>query len=277
MIHAHNMIYAGLFALEIEEEIGVPVVITEHSSQYAMEGVGTKLEEVLKKSVSRAHTIYAVSPKLVDLLTEKFNLPTNKVKWLANVLDATVEDAPMPTSVIENDNFYWAHVANLIPLKGQKELIGAFATAFENQPKIHLKIAGQGYLEQELKQLVNELGLNDRIEFLGLIKREEVVDLIDRSHALVLPSHYETFGVVLIEALSRGKPVLSTFCGGPECIVNESNGLLVEPKNEQQLANAMSEMVVNYDRFEAVSLRQECLNRFGKQAFYQKLMDIYLG
>jgi len=91
----------------------------------------------------------------------------------------------------------------------------------------------------------------------------------------VLSSHYETFGVVAIEALACGTPVIATRCGGPECFLNEGDGLLVPPRNPAALAVAMQQLRNNIERYERASIAAACRKRFGGQVLAEKLTKIY--
>ena len=79
-----------------------------------------------------------------------------------------------------------------------------------------------------LEALVQEKALTEQVTFLGSLTREQVRQEVSEADAFVLSSEYETFGVVVIEALALGKPVIATRCGGPESIVVPSVGYLVE-------------------------------------------------
>ncbi len=275
IIHAHNMIYAGLFSSYLKKKYAIPVIITEHSSQYAMGEISNELFYELEKAFELEIPFFAVSPKLVELLESKFTSLKNKVEWLPNVLDPSIENIPIAQNY-QNTRFRFLNVANLIPLKGQTELIEAFYEAFSDRlDKVELLIAGDGYLKPSLQKKIDELSLNDNVKLLGYIPREQVVKEMDKCNVFVLPSHYETFGVVLIEALSRGVPVISTYCGGPECIVNSSNGLLIEPKNINQLAESMSKMYLQSQNYQKEKLRAETLNEYGAHGFYERLNIIY--
>ena len=94
-------------------------------------------------------------------------------------------------------------------------------------------------------------------------------------NAFVLPSHYETFGVVLMEALSCGKPVISTKCGGPEGIVNSQNGMLVCKKNILALGEAMETMRMNFDKYDNAWIQTDCMSRFGESVVVAKLSNTY--
>ena len=123
--------------------------------------------------------------------------------------------------------------------------------------------------------MVTQFKLNQKIKLIGYINREQVITQLDDCDVFVLPSHYETFGVVLIEALSRGVPVISTYCGGPECIVNDSNGILVQPKNVEELAQALLKMYREYNNYNKEQLREDVISQYGKAAFYKRVMEIY--
>lgn len=275
VIHAHNMIYAGLSFTVLGKEYNIPVVITEHSSQYIMGEINNELFFKLKNTFNTTKNNYAVSPELIKQLEKRFSLSTNKIKCIPNVLDEFIENKPLTKTVFKKDNIRFLNIANLIPLKGQKELINAFAKAFKNIDNVELIIAGDGALKEELLTLIDRLNLNNKVSLIGLIDREEVVKQLDACSVFVLPSHYETFGVVLIEALSRGVPVISTYCGGPECIVNESNGVLVQPKNVEELAQAMLKMYHEHDNYNKEQLRNDVIEQYGKEAFYKRIMEIY--
>lgn len=275
IIHAHNMVYAGLMANRLASMFNIPLVITEHSSEYAMSEISFELENLLLNLTNSNKFIFAVSPALQSQLTERFIITDNKIRCLPNVIDPKIEAIPLSKGNKRTEKFKILNIANLIPLKGQKDLINAFYNAFIGHNNVELVIGGKGYLEEELKALVNKLQMQDKVNLIGYITRDQVIEEMDKSDVFVLPSHYETFGVVLIEALSRGVPLISTYCGGPEGIVNESNGFLVEPKNKEELEKALIRMFNEHKNYNSVTLRKSCLDKFGEVVFYKKLSSIY--
>jgi glycosyltransferase involved in cell wall biosynthesis len=113
------------------------------------------------------------------------------------------------------------------------------------------------------------------VTFLGTLDRGSVVKEMQSADAFVLSSRHETFGVVLIEALACGLPVIATTCGGPECIVEPDDGLLVPPNDASALAGAMERMMVQRSLYSAVKLRERCLTRFGGKAVTTQIADVY--
>jgi glycosyltransferase involved in cell wall biosynthesis len=171
--------------------------------------------------------------------------------------------------------FLFISIGSLISLKRHQDLVAAFHQQFATDEKVQLVIAGDGELKQELQSQINRLGLHHRIQLTDRINRPQVLQLIDQSNAMVLCSDIETFGVVLIEALSRGKPVIATKCGGPESIVEESNGLLCPIGDINALAKAMLQLKENYQQYLPAQIRAAALQRYGRAALAQQLIKEY--
>ncbi|GAB4249307.1 MAG: glycosyltransferase [Vicingaceae bacterium] len=273
IIHAHNMIYAGLLAYNISKKFNIPFIVTEHSSQYAMGKIDSFLTKKIKKVFLQKIPLYAVSTSLSKDLVKKFPELKNNIQLLENVLDPDIENLPL-----KNKNhlaFRFLNIGNLIQLKGQTELIEAFNDAFHLEDNVELHIIGEGPLKRNLLNKINELHLSNKIKLLGLLSRKEIVKAIDNADVLVMPSHYETFGVSLIEALSRGKPVISTYCGGPESIITPYNGLIVPIKDRIKLKEALIELKNNYKNYDGNFIRNKCIDNYGSNTFLVKISKIY--
>lgn len=140
---------------------------------------------------------------------------------------------------------------------------------------MRLKIGGDGPLRKQLESKAKDLEIERQVIFTGLLSREKVLREMKNCDVFVLSSTFETFGVVLIEALACGKPVVATKCGGPEDIVNSTNGYLVPKKNVRALGNAMEDICLNIDKFDPYQIRKDCLLRFGEDTFVARLKSIY--
>ncbi|MDX2506143.1 MAG: glycosyltransferase [Gammaproteobacteria bacterium] len=124
---------------------------------------------------------------------------------------------------IAQDKYVFANVGRLHPDKDQKTLINAFAEVALELPDVILVILGMGRLDKELKQQVNDLKLDDRVFFLGLVPH--AVNYFRAFDSFVLSSDYEPFGMVLLEAIIAQVPVISTNVGGAKEIIMDDQCL----------------------------------------------------
>jgi L-malate glycosyltransferase len=123
-------------------------------------------------------------------------------------------------------------------------LIRAFAIVHSSHPSLRLVIVGEGPLRAELSDLSHSLGLAEHIDLLGPKRPTDVIELLRGSKLFVLPSRFETFGIVILEAMACQKPLVTTTAGGiPEIVQDNVNGVLVEPDNTRALAQAMDRVL----------------------------------
>jgi glycosyltransferase involved in cell wall biosynthesis len=134
-------------------------------------------------------------------------------------------------------------------------------------------LAGDGPLRKQLEQLSTTLGINDRVEFVGPIPREKACEFFQEIDAFVHPSRYETFGIVLVEALSTGRPVIATRCGGPNDIIRSEDGILVDVDDADGLSEAMRDMIGM--EWDTQPMRDGVVARYTKAAIRGQLLDIY--
>ena len=273
ILHAHCMNHAGILAHAIHQETGIPYVITEHSTTYARKLIHDWQWPAMQPAAEKAAARLAVSKEFCSLLQNEYK----GLSWayLPNILSAKFE-APVDLSAKpQNEHFTFCSVAHLQHKKGFDILLPAFAEALKIHPGLKLKIGGTGPEESHLRQLAADLNLSGSVVFLGALKNEEVLQLMYESDAFVLASRVETFGVVFIEALSQGLPVVATRCGGPESIVTPANGLLVPTDDIAALAAALIELYENHERDNSAHLRKQCLDEFGEHSIIAQLTEQY--
>lgn len=131
-------------------------------------------------------------------------------------------------------------LGRLIPRKGYGYLLDALAKTKSG----HLAIMGDGPLLGDLKKKAYELGVSDRMHWLGYVSEEDKINVLDVADGFISASEHEGFGIVFLEAMESGLPIIATWEGGQtDFLVQERNALLVAPKNEQALAEAMSRLM----------------------------------
>lgn len=272
VIHAHNVYFAGFIAQVIREKFGVPYIITEHDGKFMMENIASGLVGPMRMSIQHASAMTAVSRALADAIKKQIGVCDIDV--LPNIVDSVIIGSPFRNRYDSDSNFVFLNIASMDANKDQSSLIEAFSSHFKGK-QASLRIGGTGPLGGHLKKLAQRLGVENQVAFLGYLDRPSVMLEMQAADCFVLPSLYESFGVVLIESLACGTPVISTFCGGAEDIVNEKNGLLVATRDPAALGSAMVQMAQANSRYQADVLREECRTRFGKEAFVANVRRFY--
>jgi glycosyltransferase involved in cell wall biosynthesis len=274
VIHAQNTFYAGALASRIRQKYDIPFVLTEHSSSF-LEGliIFPGQPAIIRRTLQAAGVRLVVGSSLIAPLNSY--LPDVPIEVIGNIVDTdyfTPSDDPLP-----REPFIFLIIAQLKERrKGFDLLLKAFHEAFgDGKLPVELHIRGSGPLRPELDTLIASLGIGERVEFLPMMSREELRDLIRRSHALVSPSTVETFGVSVAEAMSAGVPVVATRSGGPEDFVTERSGLLVPAGDLSAFANAMQRMVETRATYDPQHVRADVVNRYSEGVYVSRLEKAY--
>ena len=271
VVHAHNFEYAGFVAQAIQRQTAVPYVVTEHSSLF-LSGEGSGASSVaLRACAGAAATVTAVSRALADSVARVVDAP---VGVLPNVVDPSLLEAPIVRAPRDRSAPVFLSVGSLDANKNHAALIAAFAARFRGTGAT-LRIGGSGPLAGELRGLRSKLGVHDQVHLLGHLTRSQLRDELGAADCLVLPSMQETFGVVLIEALVHGVPVIATRCGGPQDIVTETSGMLVDVGDVAGLGDALVRMAAGRQDYSPEALRADCVARFGARAFVTRATELY--
>lgn len=265
VVHAQGSLWGGVIAHAIAGGQAIPWVVTEHTSTFARGIVGPRERRTAAVIFQTTSVAAAVSNSLAEDLGQLLDLEV-EFKILPNLIDG--EQFPLQPAA-DNSEFIWLSLSNLVADKGHETLLRAFAKMDEGR----LQIAGDGPRHSSLVRLSGELGIADRVDFLGSIAREDVPTLFAGCDGFVHASRYETFGIVILEALASGRPVVCTRCGGPQDILDGSNGLFVDVDDVDMLAEAMQE--ASSRKWEATALRASVLERFSKEEFVNKHIALY--
>lgn len=253
LIHCHGIYPDGYVAVKIGEYFGVPVVIHLHDS-YFKEIHKTYLHKI-DNIMSYCKRVIAVSEFQKRNIAEIYNNYAGKICAIYNGVDINkfvgVERPPL----LDKNGGRIVFIGNLLDVKGIDILIRAI-NILKNRIPIYLDIYGDGKNKKEYQDTVNELGIGNIIKFKGLINNNVLPQYLKKYSFLVLPSRYETFGIVLIEAMACGIPVIATKVGAiPEIVASSEVGILVEPNSPELLAkgikNAINkdwnrELIINY-------------------------------
>lgn len=270
LIHAHVSYPAGYVAMQLADEFGVPYVLTEHMSPFPFQSLmrnGNLLPEITQAFEKAAFSI-AVSPSLAQRINS-FGYQDQIV--IPNLVDERHFSigAPVP------GRFVFFTLCGITDQKGIDHLLEAIALWNPPADKFEFRIGGDGPMLDLYKAMAERLDVADRVHWLGPVRRDEAPQLFRECHVYVMPSRHETFGVVYAEAIACGKPIIATYCGGPESIVNETNGLLVGVGDVPALAHAMHCLAENWARYSPQAIRKDFEDRFSRRAVVSQLRSVY--
>lgn len=276
VLHTH-FYFMGAIAAKLPKLTGIPMVHTEHSSKLnkSLESISSLDKKLANKAFAAASVITAVSTAYTDRLHQNFGI---KAQVVPNVLALA---SPKRSSQITESpnhrltNFTWISVGRLIASKGMSTLLDAFANTLQQCPNQQLWIIGDGPQKVALQNQIEQLGIQDKVELLGAMPREQVQAHLTNAHAFVLLSESETFGVSYIEALAMGLPVVATACGGPSDFVNDSNGLMVPIGDAATASVAMQNIANQYAVYNREQLSKDIVQKYQPSAVAKQLKEMY--
>jgi glycosyltransferase involved in cell wall biosynthesis len=161
-------------------------------------------------------------------------------------------------------------------IKNVSGILSAIKKISLRRNDFELHIIGNGLDRKQLQSIAEDYGLLNKVVFFeGMLDDNELSKFFFDCDFFVLNSNYETFSVVTAEALSCGKPVIATKCGGPEEFVNEKCGILIEPKDEDALVIAIDYMLDNFSNYNSNGIREYAANKFGYDAVGKAFLQLY--
>lgn len=268
IIHSQLSYPAGFLGAKISKKEGIPCVITEHTwvHKYFRSLIHRKCVMYALKNGSR---IVAVSNALKHDILKYCSRP---VDVIPNVVDMD-RFHPVEKS-FTGGQFNIGILGGMGNYrKGLDILIKALPLLNDIGLTVH--IGGDGTLLETFKNLARELDVENKCIFYGEIKPEGIMDFYSRLDAYVLPSRDETFGVVVVEAMACGLPVIASRCGGPEEIITTENGLLIDRENPVQLSEAIRYVYKNIVAYDKQAIRKYVLDKYSPVAFEKSITKLY--
>ncbi len=263
------------------------VVTTLHNPDYSYEDNGRwtfKVRKAIDKYSGKfCNSLFlAVSESVKDDFQKQLNFKNIEVLYncieserFVNSDKSKIIDKRRELGIAEDD-VVLLNMGRLHPQKGQLCLIEAFNLISRENPKYKLIISGKGALETELKKRVKDFHLSDKVIFLQ--DRRDVPQIMAASDIFVFPSLYEGFGIVLVEAMASGLPVVASDIDGVrEVVRNNIDGVLVEKENPEKLAEVIEALTKDKERraYLAANARKRAVEMFDIRLYIRNLENIY--
>jgi glycosyltransferase involved in cell wall biosynthesis len=231
VIHTH-LFDADLVGTVVARVCGVQCCSTIHSATFFATPAHRLRYRCLALLVRR---FFPVSQHLSEVLIQRCRVPAARVRVIRNGIDTTRFAPPPARDGADARGPIIGTLARLVPSKGIRTLLDALPHLLPEYPEALLLVGGAGEEKESLERQARALGLADRVVFAGLV--HEPRDFYRRLDLFVLPTLDEGFGLVLLEAMAMGLPVIGTRVGGvPEILTHGVNGWLVEPGDSAVLA-----------------------------------------
>jgi 1,4-alpha-glucan branching enzyme len=258
LVHAHDWLVFDA-AREIMNKGGIPLVSTIHATEYGRNrGIVTdfqrKIHGIESELVAISQQVICCSNYMAREVGRLFGggrggirvIPNGvNVKNLIPLEEAGDEMAGGPVI---------AFLGRLVPEKGVQVLIEALPEIRGRHPGVKLAVAGKGPYEDQLKRLAMEKGVQDCVDFIGFVDDRGRNRLLARAAVAVFPSIYEPFGIVALEAMAAGTPVVVSETGGlSEIISHGIDGLKVPPGNPGILARYVADLLAHPARAQRLS------------------------
>ena len=265
LIHSHFLRQS--YSISVQKKLPIVKLFSTIHDGHLMYNLAYSDIKKLKQ-IELNTVILTVSPKLQSILTE---YSINSI-MINNMIDENIFNYNDERQKIQKNIVLSAGA--LIDGKGMYDLIKACQElSITNYSK--LIIMGDGPEREKLVNYVFENNLTENIEFYGLYNRIQFADKLISAKYFILASKTESFGVVYAEALASGIPIIATKCGGPENLVEDSNGLLVELNNQSKLVEAILYMEKNYSSYDSKLISQKTLSEYGTKSVINKLINLY--
>jgi len=287
LIHIHDWLVAssGIAAKHFMKK---PMVATVHSTEHGRSGLHIPDSFTIDSwewwGTYEASKIIVTSNSLKHEVCGHFHIPWEKVEIIPNGINTekfkvSVDKIAVKSryGISPNEKLV-LYVGRLVPQKGVEYLIQAVPMIAGKYPNVKFLIVGEGWLRDYLESLAQSTGQRWRITFTGFIPDHEVVALMKSADVLVVPSVYEPFGIVALEGMAAGVPVIASQVGGlSEVIEHDKSGVFVYPRNPESIAWGVGHVLSNPGHAEWLvkNALEKVKNMFSWEAIAIKTVQVY--
>jgi len=272
-VHSYYLFMYDAIALIIKKNRGKKIVAHYHGGDPSMLLYPFKI--IKRTTLPLADKIIATNRTEVKRLINYWGIPKEKVVHIPNGVD-TEFFRPLP--YIEKSSNVVLYVGNLVKGKGLEMLLKAFAHCKQEIKHLKLWIVGDGYLRPRLELLAQTLGISKDVTFFGRLTHDELRNIYNLAAATILPSEKESFGLVLVESMACGTPVVAIITEGSiEIVKDKVNGLLVPQYDEEAISEAICKIISDRSLRQIMSenARRYAVECFSWEKIKKRLNTLY--
>jgi glycosyltransferase involved in cell wall biosynthesis len=255
IIHSHVALPDGYAGMKLSQRYKKPLIVTIHGQDIQQTIFkNKKCKENIEKVINFSKKTITVSNKLKNISEKQLKINSNKIVSISNGI--SLNDIFMNESKIFQKykrKIVILSVSNLIGIKGIDLNLRAIASLKKKYSNIIYLIIGEGERKKSLEKLVKDLDLQDNVKFLRELSHHKVMEYMSICDIFSLPSWNEAFGVVYIEAIAHGKPVIGCRGQGIEDFVKHGKtGILVKPQDVDDLIKALDFLLSHPNKARAI-------------------------
>jgi glycosyltransferase involved in cell wall biosynthesis len=287
VLHIHDWltVSAGVAGKHL---LRVPLVMTFHSTESSRSSSSQSPESSMVQGLEwwgsyEAARVIAVSGWMKSEAVAQFELPPQKVHEIPNGVDVerfsrpvNVEATRNKWRVVPGERLITA-VGRLTAQKGFDDLIRAYPEIRRAVPGSKLLVMGEGYMRGELESLAEAEQVKGSTIFAGFVSDSDLVDAIKSSDVVVVPSRFEPFGIIALEAMAGGTPVVVSRVGGLAEIVEDGvDGLEIDPNSPSSLAKAAVRLLTDRELASRLTARaREKVKAYNWEAAALRTLEVY--
>lgn len=281
LLHVHYAVPHAISAVLAKDmaDSSIGIITTLHGTDVTILGYDPALRNTLSYGINKSDRVTAVSDALKQETVELLD-PMTEIQTIYNFIDEKKYYVQETGSLREElgispDEKILIHISNFRKVKRIPDIIESFRLVREHH-QVKLLLVGEGPEQFDLEQDVVRQGLQDDVLFLG--KRDDLPELLSISHAMLLMSEKEAFGLVLLEAFACGVPAVATEIGGiPEVVEDGWNGYLVPLGDSQAAAERIDRLFSDVQTYEQMKRHavETASGRFSSEQIVSQYESLY--
>jgi glycosyltransferase involved in cell wall biosynthesis len=287
LIHIHDWLVAPS-GIGFRHFLDKPLVCTMHSTEHGRSSLhdpdSFMIDGMEWWSCYEAARVIVTSNSMRGEVCGHFQVPWEKVDVIANGIDAEKYDVGVDRWGVRRRFGVGDHeklvlyVGRLVPQKGIEYLIRATSRVSWRFPEAKFVIVGEGWMRGHLEWIAEQSGQRWRVNFTGFISDEDLAALTKSADVMVVPSVYEPFGIVALEGMAAGVPVVASQVGGlAEVVEHDRTGVWVHPRSPESIAWGIERVLSDggYRDWLVKNAHEAVKNRFSWEAVARQTVDVY--